>query len=79
MWQNRSEKVTNENDKDIYLQIYSPIDDLRLIIIMEYQKIINLSNNTLNQLTKFRTKNWAEIIDDARGTYNTNSQIKFKT
>ena len=46
---------------------------------MEYQKIINLSNNTLNQLTKFRTKNWAEIIDDARGTYNTNSQIKFKT
>ena len=79
MWQNRSEKVTNENYKDIYLQIYSPIDDLRLIIIMEYQKIINLSNNTLNQLTKFRTKNWAEIIDDARGTYNTNSQIKFKT
>ena len=79
MWQNRSEKVTNENDKDIYLQIYSPIDDLRLIIIMEYQKIINLSNNTLNQLPKFRTKNWAEIIDDARGTYNTNSQIKFKT
>ena len=79
MSQNRSEKVTNENDKDIYLQIYSPIDDLRLIIIMEYQKIINLSNNTLNQLTKFRTKNWAEIIDDARGTYNTNSQIKFKT
>ena len=35
--------------------------------------------NTLNQPTKFRTKNWVEINDDSRGTYNTNSQIKFKT
>ena len=35
--------------RKIYVQIYSPIDDLRLIIIMEYQKIRNLSNNTLNQ------------------------------
>ena len=26
-----------------------------------------------------RTKNWVEINDDAGGTYNTNSQIKFKT
>ena len=46
---------------------------------MEYQKIINLSDNTPNQLTKFRTKNLAEINDDSRGTYNTNSLIKFKT
>ena len=46
---------------------------------MEYQKIINLLNNTLNQPTKFRTKNWTEINDDLRGTCNTNSQIKFKT
>ena len=35
--------------------------------------------NTPNQSSKFRTKNWVEINDDARGTYNTNSQIKFKT
>ena len=35
-------------------------------------------DNTPNQPTKFRTKNWINIIDDARGTYNTNSQIKFK-
>ena len=35
--------------------------------------------NTPNQSSKFRTKNWVEIYDDARGTYNTNSQIKFKT
>ena len=25
------------------------------------------------------TKDWVEINDDTRGTYNTNSQIKFKT
>ena len=30
---------------------------------MEYQKIINLLDNTLNQLSKFRTKNWTEIND----------------
>ena len=46
---------------------------------MEYQKIINLLDNTPNQPTKFRTKNWVEINDDSRGTYDTNSQIKFKT
>ena len=32
-----------------------------------------------NQLYKFRTKNWVEINDESRGTYNVNSQIKFKT
>ena len=45
---------------------------------MEYQKIINLLNDTPNQPTTIRTKNWVEINDDARGTYNSNSQIKFK-
>ena len=45
---------------------------------MEYQKITNLLDNTPNQPTKFRTKNWVEINDESRGTYNTNSQIKFK-
>ena len=46
---------------------------------MEYKKIINLLDNTPNQLSKFMTKNWVEINDDARGTYNKNSQIEFKT
>ena len=46
---------------------------------MEYQKVINLLDNKPNQPTKFRTKNWIEINDDLCGTYNTNSQIKFKT
>ena len=36
-------------------------------------------DNTPNQPTKFRTKNWIKINDDARGMYNTNSQIKFKS
>ena len=36
-------------------------------------------DNTPSQPTKFRTKNWVEINDDARGTYSTNSQIKFQT
>ena len=36
-------------------------------------------DNTLNQPTKFRTKNWVGINDHARGTYNTNSQTKFET
>ena len=45
---------------------------------MEYQKIINLLNKTPNQPTKFWTKRWAERNDDSRGTYDTNSNIKFK-
>ena len=36
-------------------------------------------DNTPNQPNKFRTKNWVEINDDLRGTYNANSQTKFKT
>ena len=46
---------------------------------MGYQKIINLLDNTSNQPSRFRTKNWIEINDESRGTYNTNSQIRFKT
>ena len=46
---------------------------------MEYQKIANLIDAALNQPSKFKTKNWVEINDESRGTYNVNSQIKFKT
>ena len=46
---------------------------------MEYQKIANLIDDTSNQQSKFRTKNWVEINDESRVTYNVNSQIKFKT
>ena len=46
---------------------------------MEYQKIANLIDNTSNQPSKFRTRNWVEVNDESRGAYNVNSQIKFKT
>ena len=46
---------------------------------MEYQKIANLIDDASNQPSKFRIKNWVEINDESRGTYNVNSQIKFKT
>ena len=47
---------------------------------MEYQKIANLiDDDTLNEPSKFRTRNWAEVNDESRGAYNVNSQIKFKT
>ena len=46
---------------------------------MEYQKIANLIDDASNQPSKFKTKNRVEINDESRGTYNVNSQIKFKT
>ena len=46
---------------------------------MEYQKISNSLDDASIKPSKFRTKNWVEINDESRGTYNVNSQIKFKT
>ena len=46
---------------------------------MEYQKIINLLDDTTNQRSKFRTTNWVETNDESRETYNTNNKIIFKT
>ena len=46
---------------------------------MEYQKMINLLDDTANQPSKFRTRNWVEINDESRGTYYANSDNKFKT
>ena len=36
-------------------------------------------DNTPNQLSKFRTKNWIEINDQSRGVHSVNSDIRFKT
>ena len=36
-------------------------------------------NDGSNKPSKFRTRNWVEINDEARGTYSPNKQIKFKT
>ena len=46
---------------------------------MKYQKIVNLIDDASNQPSKCRTKNSVKINDGSRGTYNVNSQIKFKT
>ena len=42
---------------------------------MEYQKTMNLLDNTSNQPSKFRENNGVEINDESRKTYNTNIQI----
>ena len=45
---------------------------------MKYQKIINLLNNKVLQPSKSKTKNWVKINNDARETYSTHIQVKFK-
>ena len=50
---------------------------------MEYKKLINLLDTTLNQPTKFRTRNLVEINDGSQAAYNVkvnnSNNIKFKT
>ena len=46
---------------------------------MEYQRIRNLLVDTASQPSKFRTRNWVEVNDELRRTYNFNSYIKFMT
>ena len=46
---------------------------------MEYQKVINLLDNTPNQTYKFKAKNWVEINEESQGMYNEDNQIRFKT
>ena len=46
---------------------------------MEYQKIVNLVDNTSNEPSKFRTKKWVKINDESRGTHSVNKQISLKT
>ena len=44
---------------------------------MEYQKLINLLENTPYQPGKFRTKGWIEVNDELRETYTFNIAILF--
>ena len=73
---NNSESNEEEILREKYIQPelrQKIIDDLRLKeencwwskinTIMEYQKIVHLLNNTTNQPSKFRTKNWVEKND----------------
>ena len=46
---------------------------------MEYQKIITFLDDTMNQSSKFKTRNLAEINDESRGVHNKGNQIEFKT
>ena len=45
---------------------------------MEYQKIINLFDNTVTQPSKLWTRKWVGTNYDPYGQYNTCSQIKFR-
>ena len=36
-------------------------------------------DNTPNEPSKFRARNWVEANDESRGKYNVSNQIKFKT
>ena len=44
---------------------------------MEYQKMMNLLDDTTDQPSKFRTRDWVEINDESKGIYD-NSNITFK-
>ena len=44
---------------------------------MEYQKMMNLLDDTTNQPSKFRTRDWVEINNESKGIYD-NSNITFK-
>ena len=44
---------------------------------MDYQKIINLLDDTTNQPFKLRTGDWLEINDDSKGRYD-NSHVRCK-
>ena len=49
---------------------------------MEYQKITKLLGTTLDEIPRFITKNWVEVLDQsgsADDRYKTNKQIRFKT
>ena len=45
---------------------------------MEYQKITNLLDDSLNKTSKFRTRNWVEINDESRGKYNVKNKLDLK-
>ena len=44
---------------------------------MEYQKIINLLDDTTNQPSKFRTRSWVETNDESKRRYD-NTNIRFE-
>ena len=47
-----------------------------IMIIMEYQKMMNLLDDTTNQPSRFRTRDWVEINDESKERYNSNITFK---
>ena len=45
---------------------------------MEYQKIVNLLDNSPNLSSKFKAKSSTEINDESQGTHIEDNEIKFK-
>ena len=45
---------------------------------MEYQESINHLDNTPNQPSKFRTKNWVETNDDSHRMYNSIVKVNLR-
>ena len=41
-------------------------------------KIAIFLDNALNKPSKFKTKNWLEVNDEARGEYSSDKLIRFK-
>ena len=49
---------------------------------MKYQKITNLLGTTIDEIPRFTTKKWVEVLDQsgiADDIYKPNNQIRFKT
>ena len=49
---------------------------------MEYQKITNLLDTTLDNMARFITKKWVEVHDQSgspEGRYKPSKQVRFKT
>ena len=46
---------------------------------METQKIINLSNGSNNENSKFATKRWCIIDSESNGNYSKDEEVKFLT
>ena len=76
MKNNISHLIEKYLEKDEYLQKKDKkiIDGLRIILY-----IYILLDNKRNKPSKFRTRNWAEISGELRGTYDVNNGSKFKT
>ena len=67
----KKDKYLQKEDKKLFMN-----QDQYNNMMMEYQKIINLLDNASNQPSIIRTKNWIEINDESRGTYNTRDNVK---